>query len=47
MTTDTGPANTDTDNDADVPLLDQLAEYLTSPTNTKFDVSPGDTLTIP
>ena len=32
--------------DSDENLLDQLAEYLTSPTNTKFDVSPGDTLTV-
>ena len=32
--------------DTDESLLDQLAEYLTSPTNTKFDVSPGDTLSV-
>ena len=48
MTTDTSPANTDTNTDPDVPLLDQLADYIS--TNSfgnkhSFRIQTGDTLT--
>ena len=48
MTTDTAPANTDTTTESDVPLLDQLADYIS--TNSfgnkhSFRIQTGDTLT--
>ena len=48
MTTDTSPANTDTTTDSDIPLLDQLADYIS--TNSfgnkhSFRIQTGDTLT--
>ena len=49
MTTDTGPANTDSDTDSDESLLDQLARFLTTHTDEhahRFDIEPGDTLTV-